>query len=364
MADEIRVDFQLDRPSGTLLIVGPLTKETVRRAEILLSNLSRNEIAAIDLGRVSTFDQVGVALIRREIDRRGLGLENVVNAEEPLRDELGRMPEEVSKIPRRGTHQKGLAGLNERLAEGLDLLGRYLLLAADLIGWSVVALGSKRYYKRGAVAEQCFRIGANAVPVLSVLSLVLGLILALQSAAQLQQVGASAFVADLLAIAVIREMAPMMTAILLAGRTGSAITSEIGTMRVTEEIDALRVMGIQPLRYVMVPMFLGGSIVMPFLVAIAIVMSALGGMITAVTMLNVSALGFLDRLVNAISGFEVFTTFLKSEVFMWCIVSIGCHYGMQVRGGAQEIGRATTTSVVSSIFSVILVDVLFSLIAL
>jgi phospholipid/cholesterol/gamma-HCH transport system permease protein len=171
-------------------------------------------------------------------------------------------------------------------------------------------------------------------------------------------------VADLLAIAVIREMAPMMTAILLAGRSGSSITSEIGTMRVTEEVDALRVMGIHPLRYVMVPMFIGGSLVMPFLVAIAMIASALGGLITAVTVLNVSALGFLDRLVGAISGFEVFTTFLKAEVFMWAIISIGCHYGMQVRGGSQEIGRSTTASVVASIFSVILVDVLFSLIAL
>lgn len=365
MANEQRTELAYDQTTETVAIVGPITKSSAIAVADQFERLTHRRIRSIDLSRVTSFDRVGTALVRREIERRQLEPQHVLNAGRELSTELQREAEPESTIKRRGAPGSGLPGIGVRLNNVFAILGQYALVTADLFGWSAVALVQpRRYHRKGSVSEQCFRIGSQAVPVLSVLSLVLGLILALQSAAQLRQVGASVFIADLLAIAVIREMAPMMTAILLAGRSGSSITSEIGTMRVTEELDALRVMGISPLRYVMVPMFLGGSIVMPFLVAIAIIMSALGGLFTAVIMLDLSPIGFLDRLVSAISAYEVFMTFLKSEVFMWGIISIGCHYGLRVRGGSQEIGKATTSSVVASIFTVILVDVLFSLTAL
>ena len=354
-----------DAESGTLWIRGSLTREHISEYVREQRKLGSVDVRAIDVSGVEHIDNAGFGFLRwlqRELPPGGAELvalpEDLAQRQTLLRQKSVLSEQEMRE---EGWEEPAFGGATRA---ALRRFGRYLAVAADIIGWSVVEVFRPRYYRRGEVVEQCYRIGTLAVPVLVILSLVLGLILALQSAVQLGQIGADLFVADLLAIAVIREMAPMMTAILLAGRSGSAITSQIGTMKVTEEIDALRVMGIQPLRFIAVPMFLGGSIVMPFLVSVAIVSSAMGGVIAAVTILGLSPISFVDRLFAAISPGEVVTTYIKSEVFMWAIVTIASYYGLQVRGGAQQIGKATTSSVVASIFGVILIDVLFSLLAL
>ena len=208
--------------------------------------------------------------------------------------------------------------------------------------------------------KQSLLIGVDALGIVGLLSLIIGLILALQSAAQLRQYGASIFVADLIAISMVREMGPIMTAIMIAGRSGSAIASEIATMQVTEEIDALKMMAINPVRYIVVPKVHAITICMPLLVTLSTIIGIFGGLIIATTYLDLSAVSYFTEIFKVLSLKDIMVGLSKSFAFAWVIVFIGSYYGFNVKGGAEGVGKATTLSVVASIFAIIVLDVIFS----
>lgn len=245
-----------------------------------------------------------------------------------------------------------------------DKMTELLVLSSDIFFWSVVGLFERKASRKGSFLQQSILIGLEAVPVITFLSLIIGLILALQSAAQLRQFGANIFVADLISIAMVREMGPLMTAIIVAGRSGSAIASEIATMKVTEELDALKMMAISPVRYVIVPKIHAITVCMPLLVTISIIIGIFGGLIIAVTYLGLSPVSFYTQSLNVLVLKDIIVSYIKSLFFAWTIVVIGSYYGLQVKGGAEGVGRATTLSVVASIFAVIFLDVIFSLLFL
>lgn len=236
-----------------------------------------------------------------------------------------------------------------------------LTLASEIFYWSIVALFNRSGQRKGAFYQQGNQLGYEALPIVALLSFIIGFILALQSAVQLRLFGANVFIADLLAVTLVREMAPMITAIIVAGRSGSSIASEIATMKVTEELDALKMMALNPIRYVVVPKFHAMTIMMPILVAFSILVGELGGAIIALGYLDLSGSTFISRTIDVISAKDLFVSFAKSTVFAWLIVIIGAHYGFQVHGGAEGVGKATTASVVVSIFAVIIADAVFSL---
>ena len=235
-----------------------------------------------------------------------------------------------------------------------------LILTSEIAYWSFVGIFNKKGQRKHSVIQQSILIGVDALGIISLLSIIIGLILALQSAAQLRQFGANIFIADLIAISMVREMGPMMTAIIVAGRSGSAIASEIATMKVTEEIDALKMMAINPIRYVVVPKFHAITICMPLLVTMSMLVGILGGLIIAMTYLDLSAVSFLNRVLDALTIKDVLVGLSKSVFFSWVIVIIGSYYGFNVKGGAEGVGKATTLSVVASIFAVIILDAVFS----
>lgn len=239
-----------------------------------------------------------------------------------------------------------------------------MVLTSDIFYWSVVALWNRRGQRKGSLTQQGVLIGVDALPIVSLLSFIIGLILSLQSAVQLRQFGADQFLANLLAVSLVREMSPLITAIIIAGRSGSAIASEIATMKVTEELDALKMMALNPIRYVVVPKFHAVTICMSLLVMFSIIVGILGGLIIAVTVLDLSPTAFLKTCIDVVSFKDLFITMIKSTVFAWQIVIIGSHYGFQVTGGAEGVGKATTQAVVASIFGVIIMDAIFSLIYL
>jgi phospholipid/cholesterol/gamma-HCH transport system permease protein len=189
----------------------------------------------------------------------------------------------------------------------------------------------------------------------------IGLVLALQSAYQLRRFGASIYMADLLAISLTREMGPLMTAIIVAGRSGASIAAEIATMQVSEEIDALRTMGLNPVRYVVVPKFQAITVTVPALTIYANVLGIFGGLVVAVLYLDIGATAFLGQVFDALVVKDVVTGLVKSLAFAWIIVLIAAHRGFAARGGAESVGLVTTASVVSSIFWVIVADAGFSL---
>ena len=203
--------------------------------------------------------------------------------------------------------------------------------------------------------------GFDALPIVGLLSFLLGIVVAYQGADQLRQYGANIFVADLVGLSMLREFAPLITAIILAGRSGSAYAAQIGTMAVTEEIDAMRTIGIEPIELLVLPKIMALVIVLPLLTVFADVLGVFGGMLMARAQLGVSFNEFLDRFVKAVSTTAYLIGVLKAPVFAAIIAVVGCFQGFQTKGGADSVGRQTTRSVVQSIFLVIVADALFSI---
>jgi phospholipid/cholesterol/gamma-HCH transport system permease protein len=198
------------------------------------------------------------------------------------------------------------------------------------------------------------------LPIVGLLSFLLGVVVAYQGADQLREFGANIFVVDLVGLSMLREFAPLITAIIVAGRSGSAYAAQIGTMSVTEEIDAMRTLGIAPLDLLVLPKVLALVIALPLLTVFADVLGVLGGMFMARAQLGVSFDEFLDRLVKAVSMTSYLIGIGKAPVFAAIIAMVGCFQGFRTKGGADSVGRQTTRAVVQSIFLVIVADALFS----
>ena len=188
----------------------------------------------------------------------------------------------------------------------------------------------------------------------------IGVIIALQASYTLDQFGANRYIADLVAVSALRELAPLMTAILIAGRCGSAITAEIGTMKVNEELDALEVMGVNPVKYLVAPKFLAMVTSVPAVTALAMFIMILGGWTSAVFVVGVEPVVYVEQTVNAVVEKDLVTGMIKSVFFGVAICWVGVYRGFQVSGGAEGVGRETTSSVVTSIFIIIVVDLVFT----
>ena len=203
--------------------------------------------------------------------------------------------------------------------------------------------------------------GFDALPIVGLLSFLLGIVVAYQGADQLRQYGANIFVADLVGLSMLREFAPLITAIIIAGRSGSAYAAQIGTMQVTEEIDAMRTIGIAPLELLVLPKVIALMIALPLLTVFADLLGVFGGMLMARAQLGVSYAEFLERFVKAVSVTAYLIGICKAPVFAAIIAVVGCFQGFRTKGGADSVGRQTTRSVVQSIFLVIVADALFSI---
>jgi phospholipid/cholesterol/gamma-HCH transport system permease protein len=239
---------------------------------------------------------------------------------------------------------------------------KLLYLVADTFYFTFVGLVRKKGMRQGEFINQCIIIGMNAFPIVALISFLIGFILALQSAAQLRQFGASIYVADLVAISMTREMGPIMTAIVFAGRSGSAIASEIATMEVTEETDALKSMALNPVRFILVPKMYALTTMMPLLTILSTIIGILGALVIGVTYLDIGMKPFYDQVVKSLIVRDIWTGLIKSVVFAWIIGLVGAYQGFRVKGGAEGVGKATTASVVVSIFMVILADSILGLI--
>ncbi|MCA1799273.1 MAG: ABC transporter permease [Xanthomonadaceae bacterium] len=202
--------------------------------------------------------------------------------------------------------------------------------------------------------------GWGALPILALLSFLIGIVVAYQAGVQLADYGANIFIADLIGIAVLREFGPLLAAIIVAGRTGSAFTAEIGTMKVTDEIDALRTIGVSPMEMLALPRVVALIIIMPLLTVFADIFGVFGGMVMAQTMLEVSFNDFIDRFLAAVDLSDYLTGIGKAPVFALLIASVGCHQGFQVGTSADSVGHQVTRSVVHSLFLIIVADAIFS----
>ena len=206
------------------------------------------------------------------------------------------------------------------------------------------------------------KIGVDALPIVCLISFLLGLIMAFMSSVQLRQFGANIYVASLVSLAMVRELGPIMTAIIVAGRSGSAFAAEIGTMKISEEVDALFTMGFEPTRFLVLPKLVAALITVPILTLFSNIFAIMGGLVVGVLMLDLTTNAYITQTIKTLKIFDVSLGFLKSGVFALLIAMVGCLRGFQVRGGAAAVGQATTSAVVSSIFLIILSDSIFAVI--
>lgn len=202
--------------------------------------------------------------------------------------------------------------------------------------------------------------GFNALPIVGLLAFLMGVVISFQGAGQLQRYGANIFIVDLVGLSILRELAPLMTAIIVAGRSGSAFAAQIGTMKMTEELDALRTIGIAPMDLLVLPKVLALLIALPLLTVFADIMGVLGGMVMAQSQLGVSYTDFLDRFGDAVKLSALMVGIGKAPVFAAIIAMVGCYQGFNVGNGADSVGSKTTASVVQGIFLIIVADALFS----
>lgn len=208
--------------------------------------------------------------------------------------------------------------------------------------------------------HQAAAVGVGAIPIVSLISLFVGLIMALQSAYELKRLGAIQFVADAVAISIVRELGPLITAILVIGRSGSAFAAEIGTMKVTEEVDAMETMALRPVAFLVAPKFLAMIVMVPCLTIWADAMGIAGGCLFGVVGANFTILSYLHATQVALVLRDLYTGLVKSALFAVVITAVGCQEGFSTGAGAEEVGRSTTAAVVKSIFLVIMVDLVFT----
>jgi len=315
----------------------------------------------VDFSEAGSLRMAGVAAIslaQRHVQRSGKKLELVsLNPQHRAALEAGT----VTQLAKDVTERPGvLERLGGRVIGARDSFFQFCRLVADTVRQLVAIAVRAGRIPAGSVIRQMDLMGVGAVGTVGLLTFLIGITMALQGAILMARFGAGPFVADLIGVSMIRELAPLLTAIILTGRTGAAIAAELGTMRVRSEIDALAVMGINPVRFLVVPRILALSAVGPALALLAMFIGIGGGMVIGVALLDLSPLTFWDRIVERVELGDFVHGLSKSLVFAWIIGFTGCHQGMNASGDADSVGAATTRTVVVGIFSIIIVDAVFA----
>lgn len=246
------------------------------------------------------------------------------------------------------------------------ILGRHFIEFVRYAGGTSILLGETLFWipvpplRKRQILEQMSKIGVDSLPIVSLISLFTGMVLALQSAYQMQKLSAEMYIASLVALSMTRELGPVLTALIVAGRIGASITAEIGTMKVTEQIDALETLATNPVKYLVVPRFLALVIMIPLLTLYADAIGGLGGYLIGVYKLNISHSMYMKMSWEALTYKDIYTGLIKSTFFAVIICIIACFEGMKAEGGAEGVGKATTSSVVTSFILIIASDCFFT----
>ncbi len=330
--------------------------------------ISGSEVV-VDGARIEALDSSGAWVLQKLLRR--LGDQGAPVKVRDLQPEFARLLEVVGRqpatqtgtqlTPARGAPSSQLDGVGRAAAATLEQAVALL----GFVGESALALAGcvahPARFRWRPILYNIRSAGFDALPIVGLLSFLLGIVVAYQGADQLRQYGANIFVADLVGLSMLREFAPLITAIIIAGRSGSAYAAQIGTMAVTEEIDAMRTLGIAPLDLLVLPKIIALMIALPLLTVFADVLGVFGGMLMARAQLGVGFGEFLERFVKAVSITAYLIGICKAPVFAAIIAVVGCFQGFRTKGGADSVGRQTTRSVVHSIFLVIVADALFSI---
>lgn len=361
--------FKLDRQGHKLAIGGSWTIAESARLDRELAGLTLGGYGdiAIDASKISHLDSTGAWLLlrtRRALEAAGTKISGFSLPElyEPL---LKNLDQERKVEPSRSRIPPGFRGRLYRIGRAVTHAYRQAVSLLGYLGRVTVETAEaiakpKHKFRVAAMFHQLEETGINALPIVGLLAFLIGVVLAYQGADQLKRFGAEIFTINLLGVGVLREIGGLITAIIVAGRSGSAFTAHIGTMRVNEEIDAMQTMGLNTVDTLVMPRIVGLVIALPLLTFYADVMGLIGGAMMCYFQLGITIPVFLRQLNDAVSVNTLMVGLIKAPVFAFVIALVGCYEGFQVERNAASVGQLTTRSVVEGIFMVIVLDAAFS----
>jgi phospholipid/cholesterol/gamma-HCH transport system permease protein len=371
MSSDTAVRDDTEAGSRVIRCAGPWTIAEASALSARLHDLPVMAGAAvrISLAGVTALDTVGAWLIRRTLEAQGamgatVQLEQVSGSHQQLIDHVHGFAAITLPTPPKPPVHPWLVPLADIGVAAENIAGRFALMLAFLGAVMLALLRLLRHPRRirwNALTHQLHHVGYHALPIVGMLSFLIGLVLVQQGAYQLKQFGAEIFVVDLVSIATLRELGVLICAILVAGRSGSAFAAQIGSMKLQEELDAMHVMGLDPIEVLVLPRTIALVIVMPLLGFYASMMGLTGGALFTYLQLGIPIDTFLDRMQETVTMNTFWVGMIKAPVFGLVIAVVGCFEGMQVEGGAQSVGERTTMAVVVSIFMVIVLNAFFAI---
>ena len=358
----VTTDFSQNVEEGrcVLRLSGNLTILRVRKLSEQLAEIHADELI-VDLSEVERMDTVGAWLVHKLERDRGativgatedqkLLIEHVTQADQPMkvkRDYVPPLPRVLAEV--------GAATQNA----GATLFGLLGFFGALLVS-SANVIRHPRRFRPNAVVQQFELVGINALAIVGLMSFLVGIVIAQQGAVQLRQFGAEIYTINLIGRSSLKELGVLMTAIMVAGRSGSAFAAQLGSMKLNEEIDAMRTIGVSPMEALVIPRVLATVLMMPLLGFYAAILSIVGGGIFCWMSLDIPPVTFVQRIREVVPMTDLWQTVIKAPVFGMIIAMAGCYQGLQVEGNAEEVGLRTTTAVVQGIFLVIVLDAFFA----
>jgi phospholipid/cholesterol/gamma-HCH transport system permease protein len=345
-----------------LALAGALELSTLDETRNALKKWSRQGPSrSLNIARLDSLDTPG-ALFLCGLKDKGVELAGIRAEHRALLDLIGGLDLKpipgVESVPR-------WRQLVIQLGKGSHDVRQEVIALTTFIGraanWTVCSLLHPGCLRPVAISRHITETGIQALPIIGLMAFMIAIVIGYQGVAQLRPFGGEDYTMNLVAVSVLREMAVLITAIMVAGRSGSAFTAEIGVMQTREEVDALKVMGIEPMQVLVVPRVIALVITLPLLTFFADMMGLLGGSAISLFLLDVSPTQYLTRLPHVIDGSDFFVGLFKAPVFAFFIAIIGCMHGLRVTGSAESVGRETTRAVVKSIFLVLVLDAFFSI---
>jgi len=369
MAEKLEIlDTSRQGDEWVLSISGRFDVTTVGRLDSRIRALDPGDAGhgRIDLSAVEFLDTAGAWIVHRLQTRLGeSGLTVELTGAKPIHAAL------IDRVRRSAKHPPVRPPRYHAMLAMLDRIGRQTFAIArdardltaffGLVTITILRTVMKPWRLRGvSLIHHMQQAGLNALPITALLSVLIGIVLAFQGADQLKRFGAEIFTVNLIGISVLREIGVLMTSIIIAGRSGSAFTAQIGTMKVNQEVDAMQTLGLDPIEVLVLPRLLALVITLPLVVFFADLMGLVGGGIMSVLVLDITVTQYLNQLHAAIGPWTFWVGIIKAPVFAFIIAMVGCYEGLQVTGSAESVGKLTTKSVVEGIFLVIVVDAMFS----
>lgn len=357
-----KADFIEEQDGGarSIKLTGSLSLSCLGDLPGRLEALER-PVAAIDLSRIEHIDTVGAWIVYRAAERLGAPVRGADDSAERLIEAVSSagMPERMRPVERppllRILDQIGTAVAQT----GQTMVGLLGFLGATIItSWTLIRHPSR--FRINAVVQRLEVVGVSALGIIGLMSFLIGIVIAQQGSVQLEQFGMEVLTVNLVGRLTFRELGVLMTAIMVAGRSGSAFAAQIGTMKLNEEVDAMRTIGVAPMEALVMPRIIAAIVMMPLLAFYSCVLAIIGGAFLCAISLEIPPVTFFQRLREVVPMTDIWIGLIKAPVFGLIIGIAGCFQGLQVRGNAEEVGQRTTAAVVQAIFLVIVIDAVFA----